>query len=121
MIAEVFPRLVQFTALHLERSLDLVVSILAILKAGAAYVPLDTKHPAARLAYISENARLPLILALSRFVPLLEGCHVPVICLDEERPNISRQSGEDLQAIGSADSLAYIIYTSGTTGTPKGV
>ena len=107
--------------LCMERSPELIVAMLATLKAGAAYVPLDAKYPAARLAYIAEDAGLSLALTHSRHARLLENCGRPVLCLDQERENIDGQSGENLQTVVSPDSLAYVIYTSGTTGRPKGV
>ncbi len=93
--------------LCLERSPELVEALLGILKAGAAYVPLDPGSPAERRAWMAEDAGLSLVLT--------EGW------LAEHRSEISRQSGDDLpRSTGPAD-LAYVLYTSGSTGRPKGV
>ena len=107
----------------LERSPKMVASFLAILKVGGAYVPLDPTYPAERLAFMTADAELPVILTRNELLPLLPSSpHVHCICLDADGPEIARESIADL-ATGDVpdDTLAYVIYTSGTTGQPKGV
>ncbi|WP_420094458.1 amino acid adenylation domain-containing protein [Pseudomonas cichorii] len=113
-------------ALAVERSPRLIVALLAILKAGAAYVPLDPAYPAERLAYmLSDSAPRALLCehgALERLGELPTG--LQVIALDDEfQPwTTLDDSNPDASALGlSASNLAYVIYTSGSTGKPKGV
>jgi amino acid adenylation domain-containing protein len=105
----------------IERSLDLVVAILAVLKAGGAYVPLDPGYPAQRLEFMMRDAGMPVLLTThqpaSRFaVP--EG--IAQIRVDEEWPSIASRSRENPAVETSPAHLAYVIYTSGSTGLPKG-
>jgi amino acid adenylation domain-containing protein/non-ribosomal peptide synthase protein (TIGR01720 family) len=103
--------------LCVERSLEMIVAILAILKAGGAYVPLDPAWPKERIARILEGGRISLVLAQQRLSGLLEGSAVRVLHLDGELP-----SGEgEPERRATPDTLAYVIYTSGSTGEPKGV
>ncbi|MBX8484721.1 non-ribosomal peptide synthetase [Pseudomonas cichorii] len=113
-------------ALAVERSPRLIVALLAILKAGAAYVPLDPAYPAERLAYmLSDSAPRALLCehgALQRLGEL--PADLQVIALDDEfQPwTTLDDSNPDASALGlSASNLAYVIYTSGSTGKPKGV
>jgi amino acid adenylation domain-containing protein/thioester reductase-like protein len=101
-----------------ERSLELVVGLLAVLKAGGAYLPLDPSYPADRLAFMIEDARLPLLLTQERLRGGLPQGQAQVLVLD----GASLGSGiADRPATGVlADNLAYVIYTSGSTGRPKG-
>jgi amino acid adenylation domain-containing protein len=104
----------------LERSIDMIVALLAILKAGGAYVPLDPSYPHDRLAFLLRDTGMPLLLTQQSLIDKL-----PATCLrlrlDTERAEIDRQSDENLPAGASGDSLAYVMYTSGSTGAPKGV
>ncbi len=105
----------------LERSLEMVVAILAILKAGGAYVPLDPGYPAERLAFILADSATPVLLTretLRGAIPAREG--VEVVSLDGAAKEIAAESLENPQSGAGPDSLAYVIYTSGSTGTPKG-
>jgi aspartate racemase len=105
----------------LDRSADLIAGLLAILKAGGTYVPLETSYPRERFSFILDDARVGLILTDSSRrdeVPFRSG---GVICLDTEREDIGRESDDDIPAAGSPDALAYVMYTSGSTGAPKGV
>ena len=102
-----------------ERSLDMVVAILAVLKAGAAYVPMDTSFPEERLAFMHEDANLRLVLTQRGLVSKLpRGARS--VCLDAfdwNAPQKAARGGAD----AGAHNLAYVIYTSGSTGRPKGV
>ncbi|UUN91055.1 non-ribosomal peptide synthase/polyketide synthase [Pseudomonas extremorientalis] len=103
-----------------ERSIEMVVGLLAILKAGGAYVPLDPEYPRERLAYMIDDSGIQLLLSQRDLLPLLPTEGIQVIALDQPASWLdvySRQSPSvDLQAL----NLAYVIYTSGSTGKPKG-
>lgn len=105
----------------LERSIDMIVAVLAVLKAGAAYVPLDPTYPTDRLSLILVDSGVSLVLtrqSLSEKLPALNG---RVIELDVEADEIALQTAENLALDVALDDLAYVMYTSGSTGTPKGV
>ncbi|HSU80949.1 MAG TPA: amino acid adenylation domain-containing protein, partial [Thermoanaerobaculia bacterium] len=107
--------------LCLERSLDLVVAILGVLKSGGAYLPLDPDTPSSRLKLILEDSRAALLLTQERLLDRLPASAAGVICLDREATHIGQESPASWAARISPDALAYVIYTSGSTGTPKGV
>lgn len=108
-------------AILVERSLDMLVGILGVLKAGAAYVPIDPAYPAERIRFMMEDAAPAVLLTQSHLLRSLPQHDLATVCLDEERKTIEKLSGEDLKAELSSTSLAYVIYTSGSTGKPKGV
>lgn len=104
-----------------ERSLDLIVSVLATLKAGCAYVPLAPDYPPQRLAYTLEDAAVSLILTRDSFSSIFFESKATIVALDIDESLISQQ-GKNNPAIAIVpDDLAYVIYTSGSTGKPKGV
>lgn len=105
----------------IERSIEMVIGILAILKAGGAYVPLDPNLPKARLAFIIEDLRPSVILTTSELRKVLPEGQATLISLDEFQEEISRQPDRNLTPTANPNNLAYIIYTSGSTGRPKGV
>jgi amino acid adenylation domain-containing protein len=108
-------------AISLERSLDLVVGLLGILKAGAAYVPLDPELPQERLMFLLSDSKATVLLSQKRLLDQLPSFGGRIICLDTDEPEISRESTADLDLAVGPDGLAYVIYTSGSTGRPKGV
>ena len=108
----------QSVALLLERSAQAVIAILAVLKAGAAYLPIDAAAPPARLGFMLEDAAPIAAITTVGLGERLEGCGLAVIDIDD--PAIDVQPSTAL-AEPAPDDLAYIIYTSGTTGVPKGV
>ena len=105
------------------RSVDSVVALLAILKAGGVYIPLDPQLPAERLSFMLEETNVPVLLTqqdlLFDLPPIVAAAEV--VCLDMEWTTIAQQSGDNPHYSVSPDQLAYIIYTSGSTGRPKGV
>jgi amino acid adenylation domain-containing protein len=107
--------------LCVERSLDMVVGLLGILKSGAAYLPLDPAYPKQRLAFMIEDSRAPLVLTQASVADVLPAGAFDRIRLDTDWPAIAGESGDDFRGSAGPASLAYVIYTSGSTGTPKGV
>ncbi|MEH2311071.1 MAG: amino acid adenylation domain-containing protein [Nostoc sp.] len=107
--------------LCVERSLEMVIGLLGILKAGAAYVPLDPEYPTERLSFILEDAQVSVLLTQQQLVDRFPQHQANQVCLDTDAQLIS-QSGDDNPISGvQANNLAYIIYTSGSTGQPKGI
>ncbi|QHT69345.1 amino acid adenylation domain-containing protein [Rhodocytophaga rosea] len=99
----------------LDKGIDLIISILAVMKAGAAYAPIDPTYPAARINYMLEDSRIRFIVTSSPYI----GDHPQV-----EEVDVAQLQGHlehTLQVYSDPQSLAYLIYTSGTTGNPKGV
>jgi nonribosomal peptide synthetase DhbF len=115
--------------LAIERSLDMVVALLAVLKAGGAYVPLDPKAPSERIQFMMKDSGARLLLTTRGVAKALRLDQAgPVVCLDdpdfvEELTGLSSASpsGWDRTSRARSHNLAYVIYTSGSTGRPKGV
>jgi amino acid adenylation domain-containing protein/FkbH-like protein len=107
-------------AVCLERSVRLVVGLLAILKAGAAYVPMDPRYPKERLAFMLADTRTSLLLTQQSLFRHLPHRGVKTICLEADSEEIQSQSLENLPNRATPEDVAYIIYTSGSTGQPKG-
>ena len=103
----------------LDRSIDMAVAVLATLKAGAAYLPLDPEYPADRLAFMIEDAR-PLMVLTRAVLKLGFPAQTRAVRLDEDAAEIARNSIADLESAPAKDDAAYVIYTSGSTGHPKG-
>ena len=106
-----------------ERSLEMVVGLLGVLKAGAAYVPLDPDYPQERLSYMLESSQVKVVLAQARLRQKLSQYDGQVLELDgaEEQRRIAEEKAENLNVALQAENPAYLIYTSGSTGRPKGV
>jgi natural product biosynthesis luciferase-like monooxygenase protein len=105
----------------MERSLEMMVGILAILKAGGAYLPLDPGYPRERLAFMLDDAGVGVLLTQAHLRQALPAHPASVICLDAEWERIEAESAENPDTVMCSDALAYTIYTSGSTGRPKGV
>ncbi|MBC9909360.1 non-ribosomal peptide synthase/polyketide synthase [Chitinophaga varians] len=106
----------------LERSLDMVVAILAILKAGGGYLPIDPSYPAARISYLLEDSRATMMISSSDVVKRMDiPAHIQLINTDDDWMAIKGEPGITLGTTPAPDDLAYVIYTSGSTGHPKGV
>jgi amino acid adenylation domain-containing protein len=104
-----------------ERSVEMIVGLLAILKAGGAYVPLDSAYPKERLQFVLDDAQLALLLTQERLLERLPDHGAETFCLDRDWPKVAGESDENLTNKVGAQDLAYVIYTSGSTGRPKGV
>jgi amino acid adenylation domain-containing protein/thioester reductase-like protein/non-ribosomal peptide synthase protein (TIGR01720 family) len=105
-------------ALLLERSAQAIVAILAVLKTGAAYLPIDPAYPDARVGFLLTDAAPTAAITTADLRSRLDGCDLPVIDVDDRA--IDTHPGTELPA-PAPDDIAYLIYTSGTTGVPKGV
>src|SRR5262249_50540262 len=108
-------------ALCLERSLELVVGLLAILKAGGAYLPLDPAYPRERLAFMLGDANAALLVTHSDLRERLPDHAVPALCLDLVAEALAREPVPAPPLALDPHHPAYVIYTSGSTGTPKAV
>jgi len=116
----------QFVGITVERNLEMIVGIMGILKAGAAYVPLDPDYPRDRLEYMIDDAKISILLTQSQCLSQLPASQAPtsetqIICLDTNWVNISTFSEDNPSFINTIENTAYLIYTSGSTGQPKGV
>jgi amino acid adenylation domain-containing protein len=105
----------------MKRSLEMVVALLAILKAGGAYVPLDPTYPQERLAFMLQDAQVPVLLTQQQLVESLPQHMSSMICLDTDWQAIAQRSEENPASRVMPKHLAYVLYTSGSTGRPKGV
>jgi non-ribosomal peptide synthetase component F len=111
----------QTVGIYMERSVNTYIAILAVLKAGGAFVPLDPSFPADRVAFIAEDASLQFLLTTTTMREKTQGLPCRVLELDKARDALAAQPSTDPYIRISPTSLCYIIYTSGTTGRPKGV
>jgi amino acid adenylation domain-containing protein len=107
--------------ISMKRSLDMIIALFGILKAGCAYVPLDPAYPKQRLAAMLNDARVSLLLTEQRVLENLPEAGARVVILDLEREIIDSHSADNPRCSVSPVSPAYVIYTSGSTGIPKGV
>lgn len=104
-----------------ERSVEMVVGLLGILKAGGVYLPLDPTYPDERLAYMLEDSQAAILLTQKKLAIQFTSSAIQTFCLDSEWPCIAQGNRENPTAPGQPNHLAYVIYTSGSTGQPKGV
>ncbi len=107
-------------ALCHERSHELIVALLGILKAGGTYIPLDPAYPADRLAFMLADSQAAVLVTQQHLLERLPHT-TNVICLDREWQTIKQESTENLPCLVNGEDPAYMLYTSGSTGTPKGV
>lgn len=106
--------------LCVERSVDMIVGMLAILKAGAVYLPLEPRYPAERIGYMVQDAQARMVLVQSALKDRLSGTAVKALVM-EEFTGVAHQPESNPVVASDPENLAYIIYTSGSTGRPKGV
>nr|VFJ72082.1 MAG: amino acid adenylation domain-containing protein [Candidatus Kentron sp. FW] len=107
--------------LFVERSVEMIVGLLAILKAGGAYVPLDPEYPRERLAFMSDDADLKVLLCHGATRERVPECAAHILDVDAESAAIAGERSDNPERLTKGNNLAYVIYTSGSTGIPKGV
>jgi amino acid adenylation domain-containing protein len=105
----------------MERSLELMVAVLGVLKAGGGYFPLDPASPRQRLSFMLADSQAPVVLTQERLLSRLPEYAGTVVSLDSEWPAIACESEENFESGVRVENVAYVIYTSGSTGKPKGV
>lgn len=105
----------------LESSLEMVIALLGVWKAGGAYIPLDPAYPQDRLSFIVDDTGMKVLLTDEKCKNLFPSARDSAICLDSDRPAIAQENISNLAAAAIPSNLAYVIYTSGSTGQPKGV
>ncbi|MFM6355018.1 amino acid adenylation domain-containing protein [Planktothrix sp.] len=105
----------------IERSALMIIGLLGILKAGAAYVPLDPNYPSERLAYMLEDSAVSVLLTQENLVHTLPNYLGTIFCLDQDGKILDHHPSDNLLHPMTSENLAYVIYTSGSTGKPKGV
>ncbi|TRU45399.1 MAG: non-ribosomal peptide synthetase [Microcystis aeruginosa Ma_QC_Ca_00000000_S207] len=111
----------ELVGICLERSLEMIVGLLAILKVGGAYVPIDPDYPQERISFMLQDTQVKILLTCESLETSLPNHQAIVVCLDKDWQQINQASQKNLNSAVSADNLAYVIYTSGSTGIPKGV
>jgi amino acid adenylation domain-containing protein len=111
----------QCVGICLEQGIEAIAAMLAILKAGGVYVPLDPSYPPERLQLMLQDADMTVVLTQAEWAEALQSDSTKVICLAQEWAAIAQYADTNLTLASTANQLAYIIYTSGSTGTPKGV
>ncbi len=104
-----------------ERSIEMIIALLAILKAGGAYVPLDPNFPSKRLSFMVEDSQIAVLLTQQNLLTTLPVSSAKTICLDRDWENITTYPQDSLHSHVNSSNLSYTIYTSGSTGKPKGV
>jgi surfactin family lipopeptide synthetase A len=109
----------QLVGICLERSLDMLVGLLGILKAGAAYVPIDPSYPRDRIEYMLSDSQAQVLVTQDRLIP--QAYAGLIISVDGDKPKLTQQAIDNPKVPISTNQLAYVIYTSGSTGKPKGV
>ncbi|HYY94296.1 MAG TPA: amino acid adenylation domain-containing protein, partial [Pyrinomonadaceae bacterium] len=105
----------------MERSVEMVVSLLAILKAGAAYVPIDPAYPSERVRFMLEDSRVEMLLTQEHLAARLPAAAAFVLRVDAAGKELAAEDSTNPVSEAAPDNLAYVIYTSGSTGRPKGV
>lgn len=107
--------------ISVERSIEMILSVLAVFKTGGAYVAFDPAYPKERLDFMLRDAKPQLLITQKPLLNMLPENQSEVVLLDEDWSEIAKQDSENLQNTARPENLAYVIYTSGSTGNPKGV
>lgn len=107
--------------IYLERSLEMIICLFAVLKAGGGYVPIDPSYPADRVSHTIKDSKARVVLTQERLLDILPSCETIVLCADRDLNEWESLSNLNPISPVSDENIAYIIYTSGSTGTPKGV
>ena len=110
-----------YVGIHMSRSIDVVVSMLGVLKSGAAYVPMDLLYTKQRVGFVLEDTRAKVVLTQGELSEGIDYAGIEVVCVDSDWSDIAGCSVEAPSMEPSPDDTAYVIYTSGSTGIPKGV
>ena len=111
----------QIVGIAVERSLDMLIGVLGILKTGAACLPLDSSYPQDRLAFMLEDSGALAVLTQAHLAVNLPPTQAHVVRMDTDRERIAEESDGNLPAIADPENAVYVIYTSGSTGRPKAV
>ncbi|WP_172844399.1 non-ribosomal peptide synthetase [Tumebacillus algifaecis] len=111
----------KLVGLYMNRSADMVACLLGVLKAGAAYVPLDPNYPTERVLFTLEDANVAVLLTEERHLDRVAGHGGAILCVDQIAAELAQEKTENLRTTVQPHDLAYVIYTSGSTGRPKGV
>lgn len=113
----------RLVGVYVDRSTDMLVSIIGVLKSGGAYIPLDPTYPKDRIGYMIEDSSTQLVITQSSLLQEISGSNTvkQILCIDQDWPEIDAEDNKDLVLNISPNQLAYVIYTSGSTGRPKGV
>ncbi|MFZ2538549.1 MAG: amino acid adenylation domain-containing protein, partial [Oscillospiraceae bacterium] len=108
-------------AIFMDRSLELMIGIMGVLKAGGAFVPLDPIYPSQRVQFILEDLKIPVVLTHSSYAEEFDSSNVKILSLDKVRDELFGFGVDNLPNIVAPDNLMYVLFTSGSTGRPKGV
>src|SRR5947209_14000299 len=111
----------EFVGIFMDRSPEMIVAVLGILKCGAACIPLDPAYPKERLAFMLEDSGAPVIVSQQAQAAMLPASSTRLVCLDSEWQTISKEPEDAPQVAVTPEDWMYVIYTSGSTGRPKGV
>ncbi len=110
----------QKAAVYLDRSVESIISLMAVIKAGASYVPIDPEYPLERVEFILKDSDASICISDSKYLEKIAHLNLPGLNWDNERGAIDSEKTDNPVFRNHPDNLAYIIYTSGSTGTPKG-
>jgi amino acid adenylation domain-containing protein len=107
-------------AICMEPSLEVIVGILGVLKAGGAYLPIDSSYPNERIKFMLNDSQAPVIITQKHLALMLPENESKLVILDIDSDELKHESTDNLQVVLTSDNLSYVIYTSGSTGRPKG-
>jgi amino acid adenylation domain-containing protein len=110
-----------FVGICLDRSIEMIVSILAVLKAGGTYIPIDSEYPQERINHILSDSQASMIITQEKLVEKTKISSAFKVLIDKEQVGIQENSVENIIEKHGSNKLAYVLYTSGSTGKPKGV